>query len=234
MAAHNNSSNLGFLHRRGTVRLSFQTRRSSEIDPGFVEIEVSLKFKYISLGTGGEDGYSYQRSLGESIVSFPLNHRSSGLHLESYLGNQFHRWMEALSPRVCGILSHHIVHFAQRIGLANGDGTVVTASIEILDRERPPTENNDVDFFPHRDISSLKPRGLSTEEIKKLKEERFENGVDESSICPVCLEEFLVGAKISPLPCSHVFHHGCIASLLEKSASCPICRFNVVNHLTTT
>nr|GMD18769.1 probable E3 ubiquitin-protein ligase RHY1A [Ipomoea batatas] len=235
MAAHNNSPNVGFSHRRGTVRLSFQARRSSEIDPSFVAIEVSLKFKHIFLGTGGEDRYSYQRSLGESTISFPLSHSSSGLHLDAYLGNQFHRWMPALSPRVCGILSQHIVHSARGIGLANGGGTVVTASIEILDRQRPPpTENNVVDFFPHRDASSSKPRGLSAEEIKRLKEERFENGGDESSVCPVCLEEFLAGVKISPLPCSHVFHHGCISSWLEKSASCPICRFDVANHLATT
>nr|GME11460.1 hypothetical protein EUGRSUZ_A00495 [Ipomoea batatas] len=151
MAAHNNSPNIGFLHRRGTVGLSFQARRSSEINTNFVAIEVSL-------------------------------HHSSGLHLDAYLGNQFHHWMSALSPRVCGILSHYIVHSARWIGLANGGGTVVTASIEILDRERPlPIENNVVDFFPHRDASSSKPRGLSVEEIKKLKEERFKNGSDELS-----------------------------------------------------
>nr|GMD80789.1 probable E3 ubiquitin-protein ligase RHY1A [Ipomoea batatas]GME00289.1 probable E3 ubiquitin-protein ligase RHY1A [Ipomoea batatas] len=232
MATHNNSPNVGFLHRRGTVRLSFRARRSSEINPRFVAIEISLKFKHIFLGTGGEDGYSYQRSLGESTVSFPLNHGSSGQHLDAYLGNQFHRWMPALSPRVCGILSQRIVHSARRIGFANGGGIVVTASIEILDRV-PPIENNVVDFFPHHDASSSKPRGLSAEEIKRLKEERFENGDDESSVCPVCLEDFLAGAKISPLPCSHVFHHGCIYSWLEKSASCPICRFDVTNHMAT-
>nr|GLL27404.1 uncharacterized protein LOC109187345 [Ipomoea trifida] len=191
-------------------------------------------------------------SLGESTVFFSLSHHSSGLHLDAYLGNQFHHWMSALSPRVCGILSHYIVHSARWIGLANGGGTVVTASIEILDRERPlPTENNPrglsveeikklkeerfkngsdelsvcpvcfEEFFPHRDASSSKPRGLSVEEIKKLKEERFKNGSDELSVCPVCFEEFLAGEKIAPLPCSHVFHHGCISSWLKKICKLP-------------
>ncbi|XP_031130669.1 E3 ubiquitin-protein ligase RING1-like [Ipomoea triloba] len=146
--------------------------------------------------------------------------------------NQFHRWMLSLCRGVCDNLSEHIVQTAQRIGLANDGATVVTTSIEVVGRERqpPPTyinENNVVD-------SSSKPRGLSAEEIQRLKEDRFENVGDELAVCSVCLEKFLAGVKISSLPCSHVFHHGCISSWLEKSSSYPICRFDVTNYLATT
>nr|GME14519.1 probable E3 ubiquitin-protein ligase RHY1A [Ipomoea batatas] len=139
--------------------------------------------------------------------------------------------MPSLCRGVCGNLSEHIVQTAQRIRLANGGATVVTASIEVVGRERPPPptyidENNVVD-------SSSKSRGWSTKEIQRLKEDRFENGGDELAVCSVCLEKFSAGAKISSLPCSHVapWRH---ISWLEKYASCPICRFDVTNNLATT
>ncbi|GFP82741.1 E3 ubiquitin-protein ligase ring1-like [Phtheirospermum japonicum] len=65
----------------------------------------------------------------------------------------------------------------------------------------------------------------STEAIVSLPKKK-EDG-DEIESCSVCLEELPVGAVVSTLPCSHVFHSDCILKWLNKSHYCPICRFEM-------
>lgn len=51
---------------------------------------------------------------------------------------------------------------------------------------------------------------------------------DETNIgyqCVICMEEFIVGAKIQRLPCSHSFHENCIFCWFQDKATCPICRY---------
>ncbi|KAJ0973034.1 hypothetical protein J5N97_020993 [Dioscorea zingiberensis] len=44
--------------------------------------------------------------------------------------------------------------------------------------------------------------------------------------CAICLEDLVVGEELRRLPCSHsCFHSKCLGRWLEKSDSCPICRF---------
>ncbi|KAF8706548.1 hypothetical protein HU200_030830 [Digitaria exilis] len=42
--------------------------------------------------------------------------------------------------------------------------------------------------------------------------------------CAICIGEFEVGDDLSVMPCSHVFHEGCIAKWLARSRLCPCCR----------
>lgn len=73
-------------------------------------------------------------------------------------------------------------------------------------------------------------RGLNEGEISRLKQETFESsgdGDDESVVCSICVEELLPGVKIMPLPCSHTFHHNCIATWLERRPNCPLCRSHI-------
>ena len=44
--------------------------------------------------------------------------------------------------------------------------------------------------------------------------------------CPICRDDFIVGAKVIKMPCSrsHVFHKTCVAEWLERDDSCPMCR----------
>ncbi|KAK8674373.1 hypothetical protein V6N13_112665 [Hibiscus sabdariffa] len=58
--------------------------------------------------------------------------------------------------------------------------------------------------------------------VKKVKVEDGEEGD-----CMVCLEEFKVGFEASQMPCSHIFHGGCIERWLNQSHYCPICRFEM-------
>ncbi|KAH6767590.1 hypothetical protein C2S52_018573 [Perilla frutescens var. hirtella] len=50
--------------------------------------------------------------------------------------------------------------------------------------------------------------------------------VDEESCCSVCLEEMGGGAALR-MPCSHVFHGGCIQKWLRRSHYCPLCRYKM-------
>nr|GMC76361.1 probable E3 ubiquitin-protein ligase RHY1A [Ipomoea batatas] len=98
--------------------------------------------------------------------------------------------------------------------------------------------NNFIDHYYDDDDeeeSSKPPRGLSVDEINGLKQGRFKKdnttvAEEKSLMCSICLEEFSEGVKIMPLSCSHTFHHNCIASWLQKQASCPLCRFDVTQQ----
>ncbi|CAB4299507.1 unnamed protein product [Prunus armeniaca] len=51
--------------------------------------------------------------------------------------------------------------------------------------------------------------------------------VEESAVCAVCLEEMAVGSDSTCMPCSHLYHRGCIVEWLQKSRVCPMCRFSL-------
>lgn len=48
--------------------------------------------------------------------------------------------------------------------------------------------------------------------------------------CCICLGE-MTTATVLTLPCSHVFHEGCIESWLERQTSCPYCCADVLAEL---
>ncbi|KAI8553024.1 hypothetical protein RHMOL_Rhmol06G0313200 [Rhododendron molle] len=43
--------------------------------------------------------------------------------------------------------------------------------------------------------------------------------------CRICLETLPIGAEVTRMPCSHIFHGNCIVRWLESSNLCPLCRF---------
>ncbi|KAG7167238.1 E3 ubiquitin-protein ligase RNF181-like isoform X2 [Homarus americanus] len=45
--------------------------------------------------------------------------------------------------------------------------------------------------------------------------------------CPVCLKEWTEGEEMKELPCKHKFHPACILPWLEKTNSCPMCRYEL-------
>ena len=42
--------------------------------------------------------------------------------------------------------------------------------------------------------------------------------------CPICLEDYVSGATLRRLHCSHQFHKPCLDKWLEQKATCPICQ----------
>jgi len=61
-------------------------------------------------------------------------------------------------------------------------------------------------------------------------------GVDEegssSCCCAICIDEFEDKEKARRLPCRHMFHEDCLIPwLTERHASCPMCKFDVLQHI---
>ncbi|VFQ67984.1 unnamed protein product [Cuscuta campestris] len=74
------------------------------------------------------------------------------------------------------------------------------------------------------------PVGLSENDVRMLKSEKWEGGSCEEELCAVCLAELVGGEGIIRLEpcCSHVFHKDCILVWLRKNQTCPLCRRVVV------
>ena len=51
--------------------------------------------------------------------------------------------------------------------------------------------------------------------------------VAQSSKCPVCLLPFDVDEEVVLMPCKHRFHEGCMLPWLQKTNSCPVCRYEL-------
>ncbi|KAK9941115.1 hypothetical protein M0R45_017742 [Rubus argutus] len=51
--------------------------------------------------------------------------------------------------------------------------------------------------------------------------------VEVSTTCSICLEDMMVGFEATRMPCSHLYHRGCIVKWLERSRFCPLCRFSM-------
>jgi|694.fasta_scaffold00501_75 hypothetical protein len=48
-----------------------------------------------------------------------------------------------------------------------------------------------------------------------------------SDKCPICLERLGQGDDTSSLACGHSFHATCVYHWLDRSTTCPMCRFQV-------
>ncbi|GAB0495484.1 hypothetical protein MMPV_006786 [Pyropia vietnamensis] len=46
----------------------------------------------------------------------------------------------------------------------------------------------------------------------------------DDEVCAVCLDAFVSGVLVTPLPCGHVYHAGCISPWLLTSSVCPVCK----------
>ncbi|KAK9141995.1 hypothetical protein Syun_011395 [Stephania yunnanensis] len=61
---------------------------------------------------------------------------------------------------------------------------------------------------------------------KMMLEPNVFGGCDGSS-CRICLEDMEIGSEVTRMPCSHVFHPGCIDTWLGTNHVCPLCRFKL-------
>lgn len=73
------------------------------------------------------------------------------------------------------------------------------------------------------------PAASSTaiDRLPKIKVSAYDLEVNNSSSCPVCLDDFVIGEEATRIPCSHLFHEGCIKKWLELNHQCPVCRYQL-------
>lgn len=69
------------------------------------------------------------------------------------------------------------------------------------------------------------PPPASKTVVKDLPEVKIERA--DTKQCPVCLKQFEVNDKASLMPCHHMFHQECILPWLDKTNSCPLCRYEL-------
>ncbi|XP_039278259.1 E3 ubiquitin-protein ligase RNF181 isoform X3 [Nilaparvata lugens] len=68
------------------------------------------------------------------------------------------------------------------------------------------------------------PPPAAKEAVENLAERKC---TDADEKCAVCLKEYTVGDIVKILPCKHDFHPACILPWLEKTNSCPVCRYEM-------
>ncbi|XP_019179277.1 PREDICTED: probable E3 ubiquitin-protein ligase RHY1A [Ipomoea nil] len=211
--------------RQPSVTFSFESSLRPGRDTRTMIIEIVLKHKhrvFLRDSRRGEIVDSYERNT-DSSVSFPLPIDSvvglSFFHFTPFRAQVFER-MPGLAPSIAGELSRQMFHYARQVSLArlgnNGDdGIIVVAAL--VEIEEPEIEEVYTE-------TSVDDDG----EINGLKKEEFKSsGAEKEACCSICLEEFSAGVNVRPLPCSHSFHHSCIAKWLEKHATCPLCRIHI-------
>ena len=70
-------------------------------------------------------------------------------------------------------------------------------------------------------------RGLTEEEIKGLKHDKFIKNKYLEDKCIICQYNFSELESIVGLPCKHCFHFACLKPWVEKEHHCPLCKTNI-------
>ncbi|KAF8378588.1 hypothetical protein HHK36_029936 [Tetracentron sinense] len=52
----------------------------------------------------------------------------------------------------------------------------------------------------------------------------------EDAECCICLSSYEDGAELHALPCNHHFHATCIVKWLKTNATCPLCKYNILER----
>ncbi|XP_078159648.1 uncharacterized protein LOC144555254 isoform X1 [Carex rostrata] len=90
----------------------------------------------------------------------------------------------------------------------------------------------DIDDMTYEELLALEERigyvstGLPDDRISKCLKEATYRTCNESQgdSCVVCMEEYEKGDKMGTLRCEHHFHTGCIKNWLQMKNSCPVCK----------
>ena len=97
----------------------------------------------------------------------------------------------------------------------------------------PNQQYPNVDNMTYEELLELEEKmgkvsnGLTDEEIKKLKHEKFLKYKYLEEKCIVCQYDFKEMETIVVLPCKHCFHFPCIKPWITNQHHCPLCKTNI-------
>ena len=97
----------------------------------------------------------------------------------------------------------------------------------------PQQNYPNVDNMTYEELLELEERigkvsnGLTDEEIKKLKHEKFIKYKYLDDKCIICQYIFKELESIVVLPCKHCFHFSCLKPWISKEHHCPLCKKNI-------
>ncbi|THG22104.1 putative RING-H2 finger protein ATL19 [Camellia sinensis] len=171
----------------------------------------------------------------QDSFTIPYHSLSSIASSEFYI---FHRLYDMGFDRsLCDLLKQHIIDSIfdlDRLRFGNHSGIQVTARFKLTTTttydQMVSTLAEEVVIMEDGGGSVQRRRGASKATIDGLKKVVvFNGGVDDEKFrtCAVCLEEFGEQTEVTSMPCSHVFHHGCIVPWLKSHNSCPMCRYEI-------
>ena len=97
----------------------------------------------------------------------------------------------------------------------------------------PNQQYPNVDNMTYEELLELEEKmgkvsnGLTEEEIKKLKHEKFLKYKYLEEKCIICQYNFKELESIVVLPCNHCFHFPCIKPWITNQHYCPLCKVNI-------
>ncbi|XP_059436662.1 E3 ubiquitin-protein ligase MPSR1-like [Corylus avellana] len=138
-----------------------------------------------------------------------------------------------------GALAEHRQAVLRDISLAAAAGTgrapivvalehMTVVSEEVDDDDDDDDESKEVMDILLRESMAVdvgRPIPATRSAIERLEKVTFEDGLGWIGECIICTEEFEGGLELTRLPCSHVYHGGCIVKWLKMSRLCPLCRY---------
>nr|KJB59286.1 hypothetical protein B456_009G247300 [Gossypium raimondii] len=120
---------------------------------------------------------------------------------------------------------------------------IIKVSVDNFDDEADEPNGNDDDDGDDEDTLNFKPATcLSVQALRRYKwgddeeqdrlplkkRRRLREGLNSANKeCAICLDEFSEGDEVASMPCTHVFHDGCIIKWLKTNHLCPLCRFQM-------
>lgn len=84
-------------------------------------------------------------------------------------------------------------------------------------------------YLPYLAYKTCKQKRKRQQTFKLFRKFKYSPGkVNGDSECAICRMDYVIGEKITVLPCNelHHFHDECITSWLNVNMTCPLCRFN--------
>lgn len=147
---------------------------------------------------------------------------------------EYKKLNEELNNKINNIKNQQEASVENNINLDNSrDRDEIVNYILSMMVDLPEQNYPNVDNMTYEELLELEEqigkvsKGLTEEEIKKLKQEKFIKFKYLEDKCIICQYDFKELENVVVLPCNHCFHFQCINPWLSKQHDCPLCKRNI-------